>query len=103
MVRTLIAPAALEYQERLADTIQSVEAVNEMDSPQARSLLRAIVAESEILLAESGNLEKLVDSGSNAEKMVSMGKLRAASDLLEGLLPKECWPLPSYAEMMFMM
>jgi len=103
MVRTLITPAALEYQKHLADTIQSVESVNEMDSPQARSLLRTIAAESEILLAESGNLEKLVDSGNNEEKMASMGKLRAASDLLEGLLPKECWPLPSYAEMMFMM
>jgi glutamine synthetase len=103
IVRTLIAPAALEYQERLANTIQSVESVNEMDSPQARALLRSIAAESETLLAESANLESVVDGEDNEAKMKSMATLRAASDTLEGLLPKECWPLPSYAEMMFMM
>ena len=103
MIRTLIVPAALEYQEQLADTIQSVESVNEMDSPQARSLLRVIAAESETLLAEAANLESVTDGEHSADKMASMARLRAASDKLEGLLPKDCWPLPSYAEMMFMM
>ena len=29
--------------------------------------------------------------------------LREPADELEGLLPDDCWPLPSYAEMLFMM
>jgi len=33
----------------------------------------------------------------------AMGKVRAAADGLEGSVPDDLWPLPSYAEMMFMM
>jgi glutamine synthetase type III len=32
-----------------------------------------------------------------------MKDLRAAVDSLEEILPRELWPLPSYAEMMFVM
>jgi glutamine synthetase type III len=32
-----------------------------------------------------------------------MIKMRETVDGLEGLVPDDLWPLPSYAEMMFMM
>jgi len=32
-----------------------------------------------------------------------MEKVRAAADSLETMVPDDIWPLPTYAEMMFMM
>jgi glutamine synthetase type III len=32
-----------------------------------------------------------------------MKELRASVDALEGLVPRELWPLPNYAEMMFIL
>ena len=43
------------------------------------------------------------DSDDNPQETIAlMAKLREAVDTLEGLVPEDTWPLPSYAEMMFM-
>ena len=50
-------------------------------------------------------LESSLDGhGHNASKIIAaMNELRSSIDPLEGLVPHDLWPLPSYAEMMFMM
>ena len=43
-----------------------------------------------------------IKKGDSAKTKVAMDKLRAPIDELEGLTPQELWPVPSYAEMLFM-
>ncbi|MFC1498088.1 glutamine synthetase III [Verrucomicrobiota bacterium] len=103
MAKTMIAPAALTYQGELADVIREVEAVGAADVSTTKELLAGVCEESNKLLRTAGKLEKCVESGFSSEMLVLMGTLREAADSLEGMLPDYLWPLPSYAEMMFML
>ena len=67
-----------------------------------KELLCEVTAETEKLLKGVKALTGRLENGSSAEMLNAMSELRVAADSLEGLLPDELWPLPSYAEMMFM-
>ena len=54
-------------------------------------------------LVAAGALEKAVAAESPDKMLAGMQTLRAAADELEGVVPHDLWPLPSYAEMLFMM
>jgi glutamine synthetase len=101
MARTMIVPVAIEYQDQLATTIQKVEAVGAGDVSSMRELLGEISAATDTLLRTTGKLEKTLESGFSTDFLELMGTMKDAADTLEGLLPDELWPLPSYAEMMF--
>ncbi len=101
MARTMIVPVAIEYQDQLATTIQKVEAVGAGDVSSMRELLGEISAATDTLLRTTGKLEKTLESGFSTDFLELMGAMKDAADTLEGLLPNELWPLPSYAEMMF--
>ena len=103
MARTLICPAALRYQRELASTIAALESVEDTESVEAGALLLEVNTETEKLLRELKSLEVLLDGGTPAEMLSVMAALREAADRLEALLPADLWPLPSYADMMFMM
>jgi glutamine synthetase len=56
----------------------------------------------------SAQLEKLVagveklDAAESVEaKIEAMGEVRAAADALETIVPVDLWPMPSYADMLF--
>lgn len=99
MARTMIAPAAMTAQGELAASIKSVTAAGGTVIG-AKAVLKAMCAETEKLFKAISALEK----AEGAEKLIAaMGKVRAATDALETLVPEDIWPLPSYAEMMFMM
>ncbi|NQT93145.1 MAG: glutamine synthetase III [Lentisphaerae bacterium] len=101
--RTMIAPAALEYQKELAQTIKEVESVGAGDVAATRELLGDVCEETDKLLRSARRLEGCLEKGFSSEILELMDSLREASDNLEGMLPDERWPLPSYAEMMFML
>lgn len=103
MAQTMIAPVALSYQAELAGTINAVKAAGGGDVSASRELLVEVTAESEKLLKKISGLKTCIEKGSSAEMLTAMSELREAADNLEGLLPDEMWPLPSYAEMMFML
>ena len=48
-----------------------------------------------------------LDSTATAQKpnavIEAMNELRVPVDTLEGIIPADMWPLPSYAEMLFML
>jgi glutamine synthetase type III len=46
-------------------------------------------------------VEAAVKTGHPVKILPAMTKLRTAVDELEGLLPRDQWPLATYAEMMF--
>jgi len=101
MAKTTIIPAALDYQLGLANVIKSVEGINKTKSTSSRKLLKDVTNKTENAIAAIENLE-IALKGSSTEKIkASMKALRAIVDSLEELVPAESWPLPSYAEMLF--
>ena len=102
MARTMIAPVALEYQSELARTISSVEPLVGGPVSASRDLLKLISNETEDLLGRINSLEASCSREDGDGIIDSLVSLRESVDNLEGLLPHHIWPLPSYAEMMFM-
>ena len=103
MAKTMIAPAALRYQGELADTIRSTEAAGVTDLSSTRELLVEVCAGTEGLLKALTVLDACAAKKDSDAIIKAMAVLREKADGLEGLLPEDLWPLPSYAEMMFMM
>ncbi|NQT32750.1 MAG: glutamine synthetase III [Candidatus Omnitrophica bacterium] len=102
MAKTMIIPVALEYQSEIADTIESISGCG-CKTSATQELLKELCAETEKALAGIKKLSKAIDSEKSADMIKAMDELRVPVDALEGLLPAEIWPLPSYAEMLFLM
>ena len=102
MARTMIVPAALEYQSSLAGTIDDVKGVGGKVAG-TQKLLEKVATLTEDTLDKIEKLEKAIESGKETDKINAMNELRTPVDKLEGLVPDEIWPLPSYAEMLFLM
>ncbi len=102
IARTQIVPAAAEYQAELVDTIKGLESVG-VDAAAIRELLTEIAGETAKALNAIKTLEATSAEGDVVEVRGLTEALRAPIDRLEALLPDEIWPLPTYAEMMFMM
>ncbi len=100
MARTLIVPAAVSYADELAASIKAVEGINKTKATQKRKLLKQITTEIEKTISGAEAVAK-VASGDTVKARAAMAKLRASVDTLEGLVPADVWPLPSYAEMLF--
>jgi glutamine synthetase len=98
---TQILPAALQHQANLGATVRAVkEAGGEAKTAQAG------LAEVSVLIDSLAAAIKAIDAsleGHSAEKMkASMVEARTAADALEGIVPAELWPLPTYAQMLFL-
>lgn len=103
MAKTIIVPAVVSYQEELASSIGSVESIVKTESTAARKLLGSVTAELEAMLEKADVLESAIAKGTALKTKKAMDDLRVTADTLEGLLPDSLWPLPSYAEMLFML
>ncbi|MDA3793261.1 MAG: glutamine synthetase III [Elusimicrobia bacterium] len=102
MTRTIILPEILNYQNKLAATVNNVaEAGNSAEN--AKKLLSYISELSEKVSRSIISLKSSVEKGDTFNIKENMDNLRKPVDELEGLLPKNIWPLPSYAEMLFKM
>jgi glutamine synthetase len=111
MARTMILPAALEYQGRVAQTVSSVKAAGIDPSAQAEHLRELTEAISHFQAAIA-SLDKAVhhhpegDAYAHARYvrdavLPMMTELRKWGDKLETLVADELWPLPTYREMLF--
>jgi glutamine synthetase len=101
MAQTMIAPAVLRYQGELARDIKSVDAVEKNNAASRKAWLVDISGKTHALLQKIHQLDKQVEAGKAEGMLHAMVELRATVDALESMMPAECWPLPSYAEMMF--
>jgi glutamine synthetase len=99
MVKTMILPAVIAAQGELADTIETVKACKGKTTG-AQAMLKAICDETEVLFKAVDVLEK---AHGPAKLIAAMGKVRPSVDALEKMVPEQFWPIPSYAEMLFMM
>jgi glutamine synthetase len=99
---TQILPAALQHQANLGATVR---AVKESGVGEAKTAKEALVEVSSLVDDLSAAI-KAIDAGldvHSAEKMkAAMLDARKAADALEGIVPAELWPLPTYAQMLFL-
>ncbi|MEA3489884.1 MAG: glutamine synthetase III [Candidatus Omnitrophota bacterium] len=101
MAKTMIIPAAVVYQNSLADTIVGVQECGGK-LRETRGLLREICGLTEKVMSTIKKLEAGIDKRSTKDMITAMDELRGSVDSLEGLLPENKWPLPSYAKIMFL-
>lgn len=108
MVRTMIYPAGLRYQQDLARTALDLKALSrEPDT----AVLDRVTLLLEGLRKKADELEALLpnDQGSHAEVarvfcekvLPLLSELRSLADRLEVQVPDDLWPLSSYQEMLF--
>ncbi len=103
IAKTMIAPAALAYEADLAHTLRQASAAGAGPLAAQKKLLKQVAATTERMLNCVADLEAAIGKPSLGAGLKAMDALRVAADALEGLVPDPLWPLPSYAEMMFML
>jgi len=95
-------PVVVSYQDELATSIKASEAITGKKNTQQRKLLGDIVALAEKALSLADKLDAAIEKGDAAKTKAAMTALRSPIDELEGLTPEDLWPVPTYAEMLFM-
>ena len=112
---TMILPAAMQYQARVASTIvQTKEAVSGIELGGEEKLLRDIVDRVNKLKFAVEKLDALnseVDEGENdvlhhakfyqAKVIPAMNAVRTIADELETMVDDSLWPLPKFREMLY--
>ena len=112
MANRYILPAALEYQKRVAESVSATKAAG-ADSVEAKALLDELAGLTGDFRKKTATLQKALDHVADGsaeahakhyrDKVVpAMNALREAGDKLEGLVPHDLWPLPTYREMLFL-
>jgi glutamine synthetase len=86
IAKTMIVPAV-------------VAAINEYSSVSAVSGITDEM--SELLKKTIAGIAALEKAEGVSDQIAAMNELRESADALEGLVPEELWPMPSYAEMLF--
>jgi len=112
MVKKQFIPAATEYATFLADSIASFKAVSVL-APVQEDLLKKLGA---LMASAYKNLGKLEAATAKAQEIpdtvkkaetyrdkvvTSMQALRADIDALEMIVPRDMWPVPTYADLLF--
>jgi glutamine synthetase len=111
MANRYILPAAYRYQGQLAGTVAAMKAAGAL-AKQSRRALDQVTRLTDACRLNVEALQKLLDhdANSDAEKharyfrdrvVPAMQVLREAGDGLEGIVPHDLWPLPTYREMLF--
>ncbi len=98
---TQILPAVLEHQAGLAMTVKSVEEVGGKAAAAKDQLVKVSKLVDELASGIEA-LEASLECGCTNKMKEAMLQTRAAADELEGLVPADLWPLPTYAEMLFL-
>ena len=115
MAKTELLPAAFKFSKDLSDTINSVKATGMSVEVSAQSsVLKEL---SPVLSSFSSNInalkkaiEKASAEDSSALKQAeafskivvpAMDSLRADADKLEAIIPKDLYPFPTYADLLF--
>ncbi|MBA0047105.1 glutamine synthetase III [Mycobacterium sp. NPDC050853] len=107
---TVVLPAALRYQTELA---QNVAALKAAGMEPSTTLLEDVSAPISDLVNALADLRKGIESDSatsaleEAEHAKSllpgMDAVRAAADVLEGIVADDLWPLPTYQELLYIL
>jgi glutamine synthetase len=99
MARTMILPAALRYLA-LGDEA-GIGAVTEETTPLVDELVAAIRGLDEANEYPDGLEGMDLAIHARDKQIAGMARVREAADKLEKIVPDDLWPLPKYAEMLF--
>jgi glutamine synthetase len=99
---TQILPAALQHQANLAATVRAVKEAGVGEAKTAKEALLEVSGLVDSLAAAIKAIDAALDAHSADKMKASMLDARAAADALEGIVPAELWPLPTYAQMLFL-
>ncbi|MFH1258772.1 MAG: hypothetical protein ABII74_02980 [Elusimicrobiota bacterium] len=102
MAQTMIIPAVVKYQNELALTVSNVKNTG-LSSEHTEALLKKLSGLGDCAMEAVGKLEKAQAGHSVPQMLGARVELRAAVDALEAVVSRELWPLPTYAEMLFVM
>jgi glutamine synthetase len=109
IAKTMIFPAAVDYQSKLASTSNSLKTLGKEHCTTVLDELNGLMAK---LQTEMTNLEAtihheskggLLDHAKHMRDKVlpAMCSVRDISDKLESIVADELWPLPTYQEILF--
>ncbi len=112
MVKSLYIPAVVQFTKELAEAIAKLEAVSASSEVQRDLLLRvstqleSAYRNTQELESEREKASKISDSFKRAEffrdkVLITMTGLREDIDMLETLIPRKLWPVPTYADLLF--
>jgi glutamine synthetase len=113
MVKGLIMPASIEYQNELAKLLQKKKALGGIDTSLEENLLNNIAKLSSSLLKKLSALETALNGSKDKPDILAqasyyrdsiftaMSELRIIVDELETLVARKYWPLPVYGELLF--
>jgi len=110
MIKTEVQPAGLRYQSELAETVSATQSAG-LSCPDTVEIVERLIslnsglssAVREIerhLRSESPDLEQEATYIRN-NLVPAMEQARHVADTLEQIIPDDLWPLPTYAEMLF--
>jgi len=116
MAKRQILPAAVKYAKVLADSINAIKtAAGDVDVSAQAAILKELSAEIAAFQVKIAELEKATEAAKDLHGDVyeqgvyyrdvvftAMNALRAVGDKLEAMVDAELWPLPTYAQMLFM-
>ena len=100
IARTMILPAAYRYLAELGSTLAALPKGASAGIP---ATAKEIASLAEAVNTEAGKLETAVHAHDSNATLDAMSAMRTSVDALENLVPANLWPLPSYAEMLFLM
>ncbi len=108
MGKTLILPAAIRYLKELASTTTQLNALGiEFDVVTLRKVAGCAKELEDSLIALESELSHTTDDMEAEARHACdqlrplMTAVRAHADALEGVIPDDLWPLPTYQEMLF--
>ena len=109
----MILPAALRYQSQVAESIANLKATG-LAAPKAQAaLLNEVVTAIDDLQGALVKLNEVTEEHAEGDSLAhakhsrdaiipAMNAVRAAGDKLEGIVPDDLWPLPTYQDMLFL-
>ncbi len=101
MARTQIAPAAFEYIANLGAARQALPSAK--SAPSITKLAEKVASLAEALLVATDRLDTEIETCKPAKMIAAMESIRTIADELEGFIPPDIWPFPSYGDMFFML
>ncbi|QNN25197.1 glutamine synthetase type III [Planctomycetales bacterium ZRK34] len=110
MVRTLIFPAAVRYQNELATSLANLKSIGVETDHNTIDIITGLIKSLQDSTAELVELKDKEHSAKSVEKhcefirdeiLPKMLEIRGYVDQLEGYVADDLWPLPTYQEMLF--
>jgi glutamine synthetase len=103
IAQTKVFPLAASYAASLAEGVAKMKAAGVAASTATLEKVAALVShlEKDIAMLQSVHAAAHEVSDWTFKVLPAMNKVRATVDELEGLLPDDVWPLPTYQEMLF--